>query len=154
MKRAGERGQLVIGELRHEQLTNAAQMDGRGLRQPSDTGRGEADNDAPTIRARVGSADQTLIDESIDPSGHTGARAVRLSREVTDSHFSAGLAKLSQHVEVSQSEANVFDEIRGQLPHEGGVRLQEGPPRVEALLARDRLGHQLVEECRDIGLLR
>src|SRR4051794_9921713 len=73
-KRARQRSELVVGESLHEQLRNTAQVDGRCLRQPRDTGVGQGNDHPAAVRTCVGTRDQAFVDEAVDAAGHTGAR--------------------------------------------------------------------------------
>jgi bifunctional DNase/RNase len=77
LERAGKGREFVVGELVHEQLRYAAQMDGYRLGQSSHTGFGEGDDHPAPVRVRAGARDQAFVDEAVDASGHTRTRAVQ-----------------------------------------------------------------------------
>src|SRR5439155_17780293 len=58
LERTGQGSELPVAEPLHEQLANTAQVGGRRLRQPGDTGLGQPDDDAAPVRVGVGSRDQ------------------------------------------------------------------------------------------------
>lgn len=127
-------------------------MERRRLRESRGTSFGERGHDPASIGVCCGARDQAFVHESVDASSHAGARAVRLGRELTDAQPAAGLAEVSQDVEVAQGEANGLDKVSGELAHERGVRADERLPGLDPVLVRHRLAHQPVEEPRDVGL--
>src|SRR5439155_19317749 len=84
LERTGQGSELPVAEPLHEQLANTAQVGGRRLRQPGDTGLCQPDDAAAPVRVGVGSRDQSFVDEAIDAAGHSRSRAVRPCRKVAD----------------------------------------------------------------------
>ena len=103
-------------------------------------------------RARSARAHQALSHEPIDAPRHAGAGAEGLRSQLADAQRSAGLAELSQDIEVAQAQTDLVDQIRCELPHERGVCPQECLPGTQPVLVRDGLGNQAVQQRRDIGL--
>src|SRR6266571_1424907 len=65
-----ENGELLIVELREEQLRDPAQVDGSGLGEARHAGVGQRDDDAACVRIGVGSPDEAFLDQPGDPPGH------------------------------------------------------------------------------------
>src|SRR5438105_4261666 len=77
-----EDGELLIVELREEQVRDSAQVDRGGLGEASYAGVGQRDDDTAPVRIGVGSADEAFLDQPGHTPGHAGLRDERSGREV------------------------------------------------------------------------
>src|SRR2546429_6501805 len=77
-----EDGELLIVELREEQVRDPAQVDRSGLGEARNAGVGQRDDDTASVRIGVGSPGEAFIDQPGYTPGHTGLRDERPGREV------------------------------------------------------------------------
>src|SRR6059058_4000740 len=77
-----EDGELLIVELRDEQVGDPASVDGRRLTEAGDARVGERDHDTTRVGTRSVSADETFIDEPGDATRHARPRDERPVRQL------------------------------------------------------------------------
>src|SRR2546429_9810218 len=72
-----EDGELVIVELREEQVRDPAQVDRSSLGEARYAGVGECDDDTTSVSIGVGSPDEAFFDQPGHTPGHAGLRDER-----------------------------------------------------------------------------
>ncbi len=127
-------------------------MDGSRLGESGEPGVSQPNNHSTSVGIGIGATDQTLVDEPIDSSGHARAGAVGLGGQLAHAQLTAGVSQLRQDVEIAEGEPDLLHEIGGQLAQKGGVRAQKRLPGVEAMLVRECLGEDPLEEGRGVVL--
>src|SRR2546423_7720787 len=77
-----EDGELLIVELREEQIRDPAQVDRSSLGEARCAHVGQGDDDTTSVRIGAGSLDEALLDQPGHTPGHAGLRDERSGREV------------------------------------------------------------------------
>src|SRR5438874_6319741 len=146
-----ENGQLLVVQVRDEEIRNAAQVHRSCAGQPLQSGVCHQDDDTAVVGIGVATTNQAFVNEPGHPPGHAGTGDERAVRQLCHPQRTTGERQLSEHVVVGQGQAGLALEIGLKPAHEGGVGPEQRVPRLQSAPAWQRPRHDPIEASRSIG---